>query len=827
MTLIKGVKALVTDVVEFRHNFETKGPTVKGLVPREALNRLRMFSDEYSVRKRKYDSYFSGEILFGLPHTQYPLLTKTASEIELLDKLYSLYSKVKDTITKWREIPWTEISIEIDKLIETVDQFGRDCSKLPGVLKQWDAYKEMKQEIDEMTDILPLIQQLAKPSIRDRHWNEVIDYVKEDIPYSSETFSLQKLFDVPLLQFREEIEEITDNADKQLKLENTLKNEIIAFWEEACLEIKTWKGVDAPCTLGGNISEIQEKLEDHLNQLNTMNAMKYVTPFKQEVEDRIHLYSDVTDTLEKWLKVQMLWTNLVSVFTSGDIAKNLPTEAKLFRQVDKIWLKNMERAAETKNVVACCQNELLKSNLAAMQADLEKCQKQLDSYLEQKRGIFPRFYFCSNADLLKILSQGSDPQQIQEDFEKLFDAINQVNFDAQDPKMINDIKNIFTANEEEVVVLEEPVKAEGQIEDWLNKLEKEMQKTLRKICQNAAQECYTMGLKEFTEANISQVSLLGIQFLWTTRLQEALMKGKKGEKQSDLEKKKKENDKVSKDLNEMCLDETITQKMVRTKIETMVTIQVYQRDKFDEIMTAVKKDQIKDENDFDWLKNTRCYWKVEEATVGISITDVEFIYQYEYLGAKERLCITPLTDRCYVTLAQALGMNYGGAPAGPAGTGKTETVKDLGRTLGIFVVVTNCSDEHRFRDMAKIFKGVCQSGLWGCFDEFNRISLPTLSVVAAQVESITQGKKQKTNMFLFPGEPQKIRLVFACAYFITMNPGYAGRQELPENLKVLFRGVTMMVPNRQIIMMVKLASVGYENNKPLSIKFDILYKLCE
>lgn len=80
--------------------------------------------------------------------------------------------------------------------------------------------------------------------------------------------------------------------------------------------------------------------------LNQMAAMRYVTPFRTEVTEKIQLFCDVADVIDNWLKVQVLWTSLVSVFTGGDIAKQMPTEAKKFKQIDKAWLKIMERANE-------------------------------------------------------------------------------------------------------------------------------------------------------------------------------------------------------------------------------------------------------------------------------------------------------------------------------------------------------------------------------------------------------------------------------------------------------------------------------------------------
>ena len=122
-------------------------------------------------------------------------------------------------------------------------------------------------------------------------------------------------------------------------------------------------------------------------------------------------------------------------------------------------------------------------------------------------------------------------------------------------------------------------------------------------------------------------------------------------------------------------------------------------------------------------------------------------------------------------MTQALEARLGGSPFGPAGTGKTETVKALGDQLGRFVLVFNCDEAFDFQAMGRIFVGLCQVGAWGCFDEFNRLEERTLSAVSQQIQTIQEHLKvqatDKTNTTVELVGKQ-VRVHEDMAIFITM-----------------------------------------------------------
>ncbi|VDD80599.1 unnamed protein product [Mesocestoides corti] len=386
--------------------------------------------------------------------------------------------------------------------------------------------------------------------------------------------------------------------------------------------------------------------------------------------------------------------------------------------------------------------------------------------------------------------------------------------------------SMISADGEEVP-WKKSVRMDGPVEMWLLEIESQMRKSLRDLTRDcrAVMKKASVRREKVVKEWSGQVCITTSQIQWTADVTRALfMVSRRHDKKPLRTMRKKQKAILSR------LSETIRSnlsKMQRLKINGLVVIEVHQRD----IIDKLYKTGCRDTNSFDWLAQLRFYWEKEEDDCFVKQTNASFRYGYEYLGNSGRLVITSLTDRCYITLTTALNLNRGGSPKGPAGTGKTETTKDLGKNLGDYVIVINCSDGLDFKSMGRMFSGLAQTGAWGCFDEFNRINIEVLSVVAQQIlavlsalASMPKGKGTPADIrFMFEG--RMIKLVWSCGIFITMNPGYAGRTELPDNLKSMFRPIAMVVPDSTMIAEITLFAEGFDSCKVLAKKVFTLYSL--
>ena len=405
----------------------------------------------------------------------------------------------------------------------------------------------------------------------------------------------------------------------------------------------------------------------------------------------------------------------------------------------------------------------------------------------------------SNDELLSILSQTKDVTLVQPHLKKCFEGINRVEFGEKNMilKMIS--------REKEKMSLKEPIDPTVcEVEYWMTQLEDMMRVSVREHMKLSIQDYFDTSRPRWMQKWQGMCVLNGSQFHWTKEMEEAMeSEGTKG-LQKMLDKQ------VAQLADMTILVRGKLNKNAKTTIGALTVVDVHAR----EVTKKLINEGVSSKDEFLWLSQMRYYW--EDDDLSVEMVAAKRPYGYEYLGNSFRLVITPLTDKCYLTLMGALQMILGGAPAGPAGTGKTETTKDLAKALAKQCVVFNCSDGLDYQQMGKFFKGLASCGAWACFDEFNRIEVEVLSVVAQQIITLQSNVRLGNTEVEFEGS--KIKLNAEFSVFITMNPGYAGRAELPDNLKACFRPVAMMVPDYALIGEIMLFAYGFELAKECGAK---------
>ncbi|QLI63572.1 Dynein heavy chain, cytoplasmic [Metarhizium brunneum] len=786
----KLVNERITEIIS---QWNDEKPVSGTIQPDIASATLSSFETRIASLQDDFQQVVKAKEALDLPVGGDSFLDATLEEVRDFQSVWSSLSTIWSSLNETREILWT--AVQPRKIRSKVDDLIKSTKEMPSRMRQYAAFEHVQSVLRGFLKVNPILSDLKSDAIRERHWHKIYKQIKPQKRFSPSSMTLGDVWDLNLIATEAIVKDIIAQAQGEMALEEFLKQ---------CRLIRGWDDLFAKCS-------------ENLNSLQAMKHSPYYKEFEEEAvswEDklnRVHVLFDV------WIDVQRQWVYLEGVFTgNADIKHLLPIESGRFQNINSEFLAVMKKANKTPYVLDVLNIPNAQKSLERLAEMLNKIQKALGEYLEKERVSFPRFYFVGDEDLLEMIGNSNDTLRIAKHFKKMFAGLSGLVM-GDDETVIS----AFTSKEGETVQLKREISLAKtpRINDWLALLEGGMKSTLAELLSEAVEQ-YTPifeteaidsdALNAFMNAFPSQIVVLATQVVWTTAVDKSLAAG--GQTLQTLYDREVQ---VLRVLAETVLGDL--EIIPRKKCEQMITECVHQRDVIEKLIN----NNATTAGHYLWQLQMRYVYAPEGnflERLHVRMANAKLNYGFEYLGVPDRLVRTPLTDRCFLTLTQALCQRLGGSPYGPAGTGKTESVKALGLQLGRFTLVFCCDDTFDFQAMGRIFLGICQVGAWGCFDEFNRLEERILSAVSQQIQNIQLGLKQGAE-----DSKSQIELVGRqlsvnenTGIFITMNPGYAGRSNLPDNLKKLFRSVAMSKPDKELIAEVMLYSQGFNQAKQLS-----------
>jgi len=776
-----------------------------GLTPEKAesiLAELDDWKNQLDGLVKQVEELQSHCTSFGMDVPSFPTLDALRLEIDAACDSWRMFDEYSKELSKMANEDWISFRKEVSSVATLLDRWSAKL-KNRGVR---DAVGELLvREIRTARELYPLLQMLAADFLENEHFKMLFALLKFDGSVNIRNVTLQHFLasGPKMLERKTEIRQLVERAQGEVVIRESVEN--LKVWADKCL-FNLMEQTTGNAQLGNThiIREWKElftQISDQQALVGSLKESPYYAPFAdtcQQFEQKLSILDEVLHSLNI---IQRKYLYLEPIFSRGA----LPSEQARFKRIDTEFRSIMKDVAANPQVLALTTIPDIASTVTSMVEQLDRCQKALNDFLEEKRSKFPRFYFIGDDDLLEIIGQAENPLVIQNHLKKLFAGIHRVEF-SQDCKRIVSM----CSSEGEVVPLVAPVHITADIEGWLSSLSTCMEQTL--------QDCLVRCMSEFDLAKFpSQILNLAEQIHFTHQAEVAIQKQSLPQLQQQLQGRLQEY--TSTEIGD---EDSVESRLLQLKLKSLVMDLIHHID----VVRQLMDDKVSSIDHWLWQKQLRFYLRQTDKIAVIRMVDSEFTYSYEYIGNVDKLVHTPLSDKCYLVLTQGMHLGYGGCPFGPAGTGKTESVKALGNAFGRQTLVFNCDEGIDFQSMGRIFTGLVKSGAWGCFDEFNRLKEDQLSAISQQIQVIQAAIKSRAPRCELLG--QNIQVNPNAAIFVTMNPAsrdYGGRSKLPHNLKQLFRDISMALPDFKLICQTILMAEGFSHAEVIGRKITEVFEL--
>lgn len=393
---------------------------------------------------------------------------------------------------------------------------------------------------------------------------------------------------------------------------------------------------------------------------------------------------------------------------------------------------------------------------------LDEIKSGVNAFLERKRLYFSRFFFLSNDEMLRILSETNNSQNVQPFLCKCFSGIYHLHIDDS-----GDISAMSSAMKETMSFVDRVsiTESSGCVEKWLLRVEEEMFKAVRNEVINGYADYVTSERLEWAFNWSQMIVLVVASIFWTSDIHTSLLEHNRDLLNSVHAEINTHLDEISATIRSSEISN-----LNRMTLKSLCIQDIHSRDITKQLITNKRIDV----DDFEWIGQLRYYW-IEKEVIA-KLFNATFRYGYEYLGNFQRVVMTPLTERCYRAILLAYQQQLNTSIEGPTATGKSETIKDISKALAIQLKVFDCTPDLDYRTISRFLKGIAASGVWLCLEDFSRIELKTISVVTQQIRTIQMALKKQMHTFMIDG--MDLKLNQQCNICIMLNPMDATRSTM-------------------------------------------------
>jgi dynein heavy chain len=780
-----------------------------------------------------------------------PLITECFLQIFAAKNLWDMNDLVLETSLFWRSIPWSQVCF--DDILTVAQEW---MLRLPRVAWKGEEnvgnmmmhfvttsklYCKIEQEIQFLLESLPLAALLHHPALRLRHFKKLMSMSGKAFAFD-DRMTLSNILDLGLPTFADDIHTLVSSAEKELRNEESL-TQLQGRWADQKMILSKHTETEQDI-LSVEMDRIVSSLLEIEVEVNLILRGRFGQAFIASALELQQYIAQAVEFIQSMMHAQSIWTTLSSLVHqhATDIENMFPHLKPNFAIADSDFRAAINRITSYQSLqdMTPIMPDLQRTTTALVNA-LTHCQKIVESWLDQRRLLYPRFYLLSNDELIKVLSEGiQTPRKLLVYLPHVFKSVHSLEFATAVHSSGNEVIAVINRLGE-TLSLPREVKfrpRETIVEDWFKELEAGLKQSLKSSVLDGVRKIATSTiahrLATWAVLESLQVVLLSFKVQWTGLVERALDIESFQESMKILEELRgtcRDNlDKMVHFLRDMTLEP-----LKRKKYSILASSETWAGEALEYIVTERKKkgspQHVRSTHMFEWQMQMRYYLRhaesEEESSCRMRIATASLDYGFELVDLKQPFCFSLTSLRTFIGFAtvmqQRMVVALGCSPSASPCAGKTESFKEMAISAGQGIHIFNSNSKVVYRVLSSRVLGLSQSGVWGLFENFDRSPVDLLSYTASILCSLFGVLRSTRN-----GDVEGVPVTPRSDFGLFMSFGArTSPEKLPQGLLLLLRPVSVIAPDLRALAQLSLMAQGFANHDDLSKRLCTHLQLCK